>query len=1122
MAKIRVYELAKQLSVSSKELMDVLKEIGADIRSHQSGIDDSIARKAVSLIMKRVVKGEDVVQKSSTSKSIESVAMSSSSTKDQDDTAKVEQAFKKVEPVQNKVEQASKKVEPVQNKIEQISKKVEPVQNKVEQAPKKVEPVQNKVEQASKKVESVQNKVEQASKKVESVQNKVEQEPQKIEPIQNKVEQTPKKVEPVQKTDVKNIKLEQNQVKENKQASLKPVEKVDVVKKEMLKDKQFNDEIESKKLSNSVKKDGFGNQQKQNKEGQNKNNFQRKDNKDGFGNQQGQNRDGQNRSFRKDKDVKDGAGNQQGQNRDGQNRNFQRRDGKDGFGSQQGQSRENKDGQNRNFRRDRDGKDGFGSQQGQNRDGQNRNFQRRDGKDGFGNQQGQNRDGQNRNFQRRDGKDGFGNQQGQNRDGQNRNFQCRDGKDGFANKQGQNRDGQNRGLGGMKFDASMFQDKDKPERPAKSSSRNQQSKKNNNYGMDMSLLGKASQVNQKQQRQRIDKKDKDLEELESKKAITKPIKKATPKKNVVKQVVEEVKPEIFEIAFPITIGELAPILSLKTSDILMKLLQNGRMLAVNHSLDKDLIFSILDLFEIPHEKVEFKEDVVSEEDEEDDPRFMIARPPVVTILGHVDHGKTSLLDAIRKSNVTAGEAGGITQKIGAYVVEHDSKKIVFLDTPGHEAFTAMRARGAQVTDIAVLVVAADDGVMPQTIEAINHAKAAKVPIIVAINKIDKPGSNPERVKQQLSEHGLIPEDWGGDVICVPVSAKAKMGIDDLLEMITLVADIQELKANPRRRAYGVILESRLDKGLGCMATVLVQKGTLKPGDSVIAGLTSGKVRVLINEKGERVKKATPSIPVEIVGLTDLPNAGDILRVVKDDKMARQISDERQTRDRERHLVSGPRTTLQDIFKTMSEGEKKQLDVLIKADSNGSVEAIKHSLAKLPDDEVKVNVIHGAVGAVSESDVLLARASNSLIIGFNIKMEANIKKLADQEKVAIRNYDVIYRMIEDIQAAMKGMLEPEYESVLTGTAEVRQLFKASKVGVIAGSYVSSGKVMRNSDLKIYRNKKLIHEGKIESLKRFKDDVREVIEGFECGITVENFNDIQVGDTIEAYIMKEKVR
>ncbi len=1019
MAKIRVYELAKQLSVSSKELMDVLKEIGADIRSHQSGIDDSIARKAVSLIMKRVVKGEDVVQKSSTSKSIESVAMSSSSTKDQDNIDKVEQAPKKVEPVQNKVEQASKKVEPVQNKVEQ--------------APKKVEPVQNKVEQAS--------------KKVESVQNKVEQEPQKIEFIQNKVEQTLKKVEPVQKTDVKNIKLEQNQVKENKQASLKPVEKVDVVKKEMLKDKQFNDEIESKKLSNSVKKDGFGNQQKQNKEGQNKNNFQRKD-----------------------KDVKDGTG----------------------------------------------------SQQGQNRDGQNRNFQRRDGKDGFGNQQGQNRDGQNRNFQRRDGKDGFGNQQGQNRDGQNRNFQRRDGKDGFGNKQGQNREGQNRGLGGMKFDASMFQDKDKPERPAKSSSRNQQSKKNNNYGMDMSLLGKASQVNQKQQRQRIDKKDKDLEELESKKAITKPIKKATPKKNVVKQVVEEVKPEIFEIAFPITIGELAPILSLKTSDILMKLLQNGRMLAVNHSLDKDLIFSILDLFEIPHEKVEFKEDVVSEEDEEDDPRFMIARPPVVTILGHVDHGKTSLLDAIRKSNVTAGEAGGITQKIGAYVVEHDSKKIVFLDTPGHEAFTAMRARGAQVTDIAVLVVAADDGVMPQTIEAINHAKAAKVPIIVAINKIDKPGSNPEKVKQQLSEHGLIPEDWGGDVICVPVSAKAKMGIDDLLEMITLVADIQELKANPRRRAYGVILESRLDKGLGCMATVLVQKGTLKPGDSVIAGLTSGKVRVLINEKGERVKKATPSIPVEIVGLTDLPNAGDILRVVKDDKMARQISDERQTRDRERHLVSGPRTTLQDIFKTMSEGEKKQLDVLIKADSNGSVEAIKHSLAKLPDDEVKVNVIHGAVGAISESDVLLARASNSLIIGFNIKMEANIKKLADQEKVAIRNYDVIYRMIEDIQAAMKGMLEPEYESVLTGTAEVRQLFKASKVGVIAGSYVSSGKVMRNSDLKIYRNKKLIHEGKIESLKRFKDDVREVIEGFECGITVENFNDIQVGDTIEAYIMKEKVR
>ncbi len=1095
MAKIRVYELAKQLSVSSKEVMDVLKDLGADVRSHQSGIDDSVARKAVSVIMKRSFKGEEV-PKAVPSKPVD----------------KTEKSDIKVE--KKEIKQDNIKTVPISPK-EQV-KESPKTEQKIEKQPVKIE---QKVEKQE-NIVKVESKVEPQQKKVEQIQ------PQKESSVQKKVEVTSKVSE-------EKVKIEQS-LKENKQ-SVKNVEKIDTVKeKDIIKEKKINDS-ELKKVQNSVKKDGLGTQQGQglNKDGQNRNFRRDREGKDGLGTQQGQgqNRDGQNRNFRRDRDGKDGLGTQQGQgqNRDGQNRNFRRdRDGKDGLGTQQGQG-QNRDGQNRNFRRDRDGKDGLGTQQGQgqNRDGQNRNFRRdRDGKDGFGGQQGQgqNRDGQNRNFRRdRDGKDGFGGQQGQgqNRDGQNRNFRRdRDGKDGFGNKQGQNKDGQSRGIGGMKFDASMFQDKDKPERPAKSSSRNQKQQKN--YGMDMSLLGKPSQINQKQQRQRNEKKEKDFEELAPKKVIQKTVKKATPKKNVVKPVVEEVKPEVFEIAFPITIGELASILSLKSSDILMKLLQNGRMLAVNHSLDKDLIFSILDLFEIQHEKVEFKEDVVSEEDEEDDPRFMIARPPVVTILGHVDHGKTSLLDAIRKSNVTAGEAGGITQKIGAYVVEHDSKKIVFLDTPGHEAFTAMRARGAQVTDIAVLVVAADDGVMPQTIEAINHAKAAKVPIIVAINKIDKPGANPERVKQQLSEHGLIPEDWGGDVICVPVSAKAKMGIDDLLEMITLVADIQELKANPRRRAYGVILESRLDKGLGCMATVLVQKGTLKPGDSVIAGLTSGKVRVLINERGERVKKATPSIPVEIVGLTELPNAGDILRVVKDDKMARQISDERQTRDRERHLVSGPRTTLQDIFKTMSEGEKKQLDVLIKADSNGSVEAIKHSLAKLPDDEVKVNVIHGAVGAISESDVLLARASNSLIIGFNIKMEANIKKLADQEKVAIRNYDVIYRMIEDIQAAMKGMLEPEYESVLTGTAEVRQLFKASKVGVIAGSYVSSGKVMRNSDLKIYRNKKLIHEGKIESLKRFKDDVREVIEGFECGITVENFNDIQVGDTIEAYIMKEKVR
>lgn len=588
------------------------------------------------------------------------------------------------------------------------------------------------------------------------------------------------------------------------------------------------------------------------------------------------------------------------------------------------------------------------------------------------------------------------------------------------------------------------------------------------------------------------------------------------------KVVQEEKERAIEIALPITIAELAKILSLKPADVLKKLLENGRMLPINHTLDQDSIYFILDIMEIPHSKITFKEDIPVVEEEEEDPRFLMPRPPVVTILGHVDHGKTSLLDAIRKSNVTASESGGITQKIGAYVVEQMGKKVVFIDTPGHEAFTAMRARGAEVTDVAVLVVAADDGVMPQTLEAISHAKAAHVPVVVALNKIDKPNASPDRVKQQLSENGLLVEDWGGDVVCVPVSAKTKVGIEDLLEMILLVADMNDLKANPRRPAQGVIIESKLDKGLGPVATVLVQKGTLRVGDALVAGMVSGKIRLLINDKGERVKKAGPSIPVEIVGLTELPNAGDIMRVVKDDKVARQITTDRRARSRERNLVSGPRTTLQDIFKNLKEGEKKNLNLIIKADGNGSVEAIKHSLSKLTDDEVNVEIIHGAVGSVTESDIHLAKASDAIIIAFNLKEETSLKKLAEQEQIDIRHYDVIYHMIEDIEAAMKGLLEPEYEQVLVGKVEVRQIFKISKLGTIVGCYVQSGKVVRNGEVKVYRGKKMIFEGKLESLKRFKDDVKEVAEGFECGISVEKFDDFVVGDLIEIYQQQQKPR
>jgi translation initiation factor IF-2 len=488
----------------------------------------------------------------------------------------------------------------------------------------------------------------------------------------------------------------------------------------------------------------------------------------------------------------------------------------------------------------------------------------------------------------------------------------------------------------------------------------------------------------------------------------------------------------------------------------------------------------------------------------------------------VDHGKTSLLDAIRKTNVTAEEAGGITQRIGASTIDFEGRRIVFLDTPGHEAFTAMRARGAQVTDIAVLVVAADDGVMPQTIEAINHAKAATVPILVAINKVDKPQANPERVKQQLADLELLPEDWGGDTICISVSAKQKIGIDDLLEMINLVADMQELKANPIRTAQGIIIEARLDKGLGPVATVLVQNGTLRVGDAVIAGAADGKVRAMISDKGDRVREAGPSIPVEIIGLTSVPQAGDMLQVVDDEKMARIISESRKqkTRDEKMHVVQ--RTTLDDLFKQMEVGEVKDLNIIIKADSQGSVEALRHALSRLSTPEVRINVIHGGVGTITDPDILLATASNAIIIGFNIRPDPSVKKLAEQENVDIRLYRVIYHVIEDVKAALTGMLEPEYEEVLIGRAEVRATFKISKVGVIAGCYVTDGKITRDADVRLLRDSVVIYEGKLNSLKRFKEDVKEVLAGYECGLGIEKFGGIQEGDIIEVYKQQVKVR
>ena len=498
------------------------------------------------------------------------------------------------------------------------------------------------------------------------------------------------------------------------------------------------------------------------------------------------------------------------------------------------------------------------------------------------------------------------------------------------------------------------------------------------------------------------------------------------------------------------------------------------------------------------------------------------RSPVVVVMGHVDHGKTSLLDAIRSTNVIETEAGGITQHIGAYRVRVNERKITFLDTPGHEAFTAMRARGAQVTDIAILVVAADDGIMPQTVEAINHAKAANVGIVVAINKIDKEGANPDRIKQELTDHGLIPEDWGGDTICVEISAKKRMNIEDLLEMVLLVADMRDLKANPNRKAKGTVIEAKLDKGRGPVASVLVQNGTLKIGDTVVAGTAFGHIRAMLDDKGKKIKKAGPSVPVEILGLDEVPEGGDEFYVVDDERMAKNVVEKRKQKAKEERIGSHNVVTLDDFFDKVKEGQIKDLNIVIKADVNGSVEAVKQSLEKLSNEEVRVNVIHSGVGAIRESDVMLAYASNAIIVGFNVRPDMGAAASAESQGVDIRLYRVIYTAIEEIEAAMKGMLEPTFREQVTGHAEIRQTFKVSGVGTIAGCYVTDGTITRNTQVRLVRDGIVVHEGELASLKRFKDDVKEVASGYECGLSIEKFNDIKEGDVVEGFNMVEVER
>ena len=740
-------------------------------------------------------------------------------------------------------------------------------------------------------------------------------------------------------------------------------------------------------------------------------------------------------------------------------------------------------------------------------DGDSRNQGQGRRNDGANRQDGapaQNRDGQNRGGQNRDGV---------RRDGQNGGGRFRDG-DSRNQGQGRRNDGQ-RPAGGRSQGNRMGGGSVVMEKPITKESRNRNDRGRNDrqdkvdkFESKSNRLGQGGKNNSKNNNGRGGKNNKQQ------------VKQPTP------PVQEKKEDEIRTITLPetMTIKELADAMKIQASAIIKKLFLEGVMVTVNQEIDFEKAEEIALEFNCIAEKEE-KVDVIEEllhEDEEDE-STMVSRPPVVCVMGHVDHGKTSLLDAIRNTHVIAKEAGGITQHIGAYVVDIDGQKITFLDTPGHEAFTAMRMRGANATDIAILVVAADDGVMPQTVEAINHAKAAGTEIIVAINKIDKPSANIDRVKQELSEYELIPEDWGGSTIFVPVSAHTHEGIDTLLEMILLTAEVSELKANPNRAARGLIIEAELDKGKGPVATVLVQKGTLHVGDPVACGSSYGKVRAMMDDKGRRVKEAGPSTPVEILGLSDVPNAGEIFVACENDKEARNFAETFVSEGRERLLEeTKSRMSLDDLFSQIQAGDLKELNIIVKADVQGSVEAVKQSLVKLSNEEVVVKIIHGGVGAINESDVSLASASNAIIIGFNVRPDVTAKATAEREGVDVRLYRVIYDAIADVEAAMKGLLDPVFEEKVIGHAEVRQLFKASGVGTIAGSYVLDGTFQRGCSVRITREGEQIFEGALASLKRFKDDVKEVRAGYECGLVFEKFNDIHEFDQVEAYIMVEVPR
>ncbi len=794
------------------------------------------------------------------------------------------------------------------------------------------------------------------------------------------------------------------------------------------------------------------------------------------------------------------------------------------------QQRNNRNNDRNNYQNNR--RDGY-RQNNRNNDSQN-NFQRRDNSNRFGNNGDRNWQRDNRDNRNNNGQNNFRNNNQNNRNGYNNNYNNNNG-----NRFGNNNNRRPLDERGIEKNIKniITVETNIEEKSAREYSRNMDKQKNNNRYDENRSNKKKSRRNQEdysinekklnnlKQRNNLSNMFEDQEDsmLDYYDLTTQRGRKGKKKNS--KNGEERTKQKIFkltEITIPesISVKDLALELKKTSSEVIMKLMSLGIMATLNNNLDFDTAFLVASEFGVTaNKKQEVKEEDILFDESEDKANELVERPPVVVVMGHVDHGKTSLLDVIRKTNVIGGEAGGITQAIGAYQVKVNDRDITFLDTPGHEAFTQMRARGAQITDIAILVVAANDGVMPQTVEAINHAKSAGIPIIVAINKIDLPDANPQKVKEELMQYELVPEEWGGDTIYVEISAKKNLNIDQLLEMVLLEADVLELKANPTKQAKGAVIEARLDKNKGAIASVLVQRGKLDVGDTVVVGTSIGRIRSMVNDKGKKVKSAGPSTPVEIMGLTEVPQAGDIFYEVKDEKMAKHLIERRKRQAREKSINQVSAVTLDNLFGQMEEGKLKQLNLIVKADVQGSVEALKQSLEKLSNEEVRVKVIHAAAGAVTESDVTLAKVSNAIIIAFNVRPVATAKNEAEKDEVQIKQYSVIYQAIDDVEAAMKGMLDPKFEEEVIGTAEIRQIFKISNVGTIGGAMVLSGKIARNAGVRVIRDDVVIHDGKLISLKRFKDDAKEVAKDFECGIQLEKYNDIKEGDILEAYIMKE---